>query len=86
MSNKSSVQLHVTFDVGDKHGDIFTYVEIPRFFFNIFMITFGKILYGKKRIIYFIHTGLLFLFIQSKMLRYATPGDSIVLKTGTGSY
>ena len=45
MSNKSSVQLHVTFDVGDKHGDIFTYVEIPRIFFNIFMITFGKILY-----------------------------------------
>ena len=31
MSNKSSAQLHVTFDVGDKHGGIcFTYVEIPR--------------------------------------------------------
>ena len=37
MSNNSSVQLHVTFDVGDKYGGIFTYVEISRNLFHIFL-------------------------------------------------
>ena len=38
-SNTSSAQLHVTFDVGDKHGGIFTCVEIPRKVFDIFIIS-----------------------------------------------
>ena len=41
-SNKSSAQLHVTFDVRDKHGGSFTYDEILRKFFDIFTISFGN--------------------------------------------
>ena len=41
-SNKSSAQLHVTFDVGDKHGGIFTYVEILRKVLDIFIIFVGS--------------------------------------------
>ena len=68
MSNKSSVQLHVTFDFGYKHGDIFTYVGIPRIFFNIFMITFGKILYvldvhAKKDYLFYSYWASLLIYI-----------------------
>ena len=45
VSNKSSAQLHVAFDVEDKHRDIFAYVEIPRNLFNIFIISFGNCMY-----------------------------------------
>ena len=38
-SKISSAQLHVTFDVGDKHWGIFTYAEIPRKVFDIFIIS-----------------------------------------------
>ena len=41
-SNKSSAQLHVTFDVRDKHGGSFTYDEIQRKVFDIFIISFGN--------------------------------------------
>ena len=41
-SNISSAQLHVTFDVGDNHGVIFTYVEIPRKVFDIFILSVGS--------------------------------------------
>ena len=41
-SNISSAQLHVTFDVGDKHGGIFTYAEILRKVFDIFIISVGS--------------------------------------------
>ena len=41
-SNISSAQLHVTFDIGDKHWGIFTYVEIPRKVFDIFIISVGS--------------------------------------------
>ena len=42
LSHISSAQLHVTFDVGNKHGGIFTYVEIPRKVFDIFIISVGS--------------------------------------------
>ena len=41
-SNKSSAQLHVTFDVRVKHGGSFTYDEILRKVFDIFIISFGN--------------------------------------------
>ena len=41
-SNKSSAQLHVTFDVRDKRGDSFTYDEIQRKVFDSFIIFFGN--------------------------------------------
>ena len=41
-SNKSSAQLHVTFYVRDKHGGSFTYDEIQRKVFDIFIISFGN--------------------------------------------
>ena len=41
-SNISSAQLHVTFDVRDKHGGSFTYDEILRKVFDIFIISFGN--------------------------------------------
>ena len=40
-SNKSSAQLHVAFDVRDKHRGSFTYDEIQRKVFDIFIISFG---------------------------------------------
>ena len=41
-SSKSSAQLHVTFDVRDKHGGSFTNDEIQRKVFDIFIISFGN--------------------------------------------
>ena len=61
-SNKSSAQLHVTFDVRDKHGGSFTYDEIQRKVFDIFVICFGNCMHYmfiKKGIICFIQKLLL---------------------------
>ena len=44
-SNKSSAQLHVPFDVRDKYGGSFTYDEVQRKVFDIFIISFGNCMY-----------------------------------------
>ena len=82
-SNVSSAQLHVTFDVGDKHGGIFTYVEMPRNLFNIFIICFGICMYvldvhAKGGLFVLFRRGFFSNLNSQTMLRCATPGDSIV--------
>ena len=42
MTSNKSAQLHVTFDVRDKHGSSFTYGEIQRKVFDIFIISFDN--------------------------------------------
>ena len=82
-SNISSAQLHVTFDARDKHGGIFTYVEIPRKVFDIFIISvssFMQYMFMQKgdNLSYSDMASIIILMVK-KRLRCATPGDSIIL-------